>query len=357
MSETQTAPQPHTSYLPQGVRAQVERAHALMREMGATGVPEDPAAAQDPPAAETQPATQDPPVAQDPPVTVVTDPPNPDEDKDEDDWAHKYRSLEGRYRAETARLQGRLESLESLLANIQAAPPREEKPVKREDSFTASPDTALTDEERRDYGDDMIGLIRKVATQVAYEVAGKVRDELTQVRERVDTTTSTIEKSEKDKFFDGLRAAVPDWQTLNADKDFLTWLSETDPLAGVQRQELLNAAVSGRDVRRAAAFFQTFKREQAAETPQAGQPPAPAGGAAPAAPAQPRPTLESLAAPGRGKSGGSATPQDKPVITQAYIRKFYEDKRRGAFKGREAEAARIERDIFAAQADGRFRNA
>jgi hypothetical protein len=47
-------------------------------------------------------------------------------------------------------------------------------------------------------------------------------------------------------------------------------------------------------------------------------------------------------------------PPDKPVYTHAWIAKFMDDKRVGKFRGREAEAEAIERDIYQAQHEGRI---
>jgi len=67
--------------------------------------------------------------------------------------------------------------------------------------------------------------------------------------------------------------------------------------------------------------------------------------------------LGTLAAPGRAKpaSGDSQVPADKPFITRAQISKFYDDKRRGFYAGREAQAAQFEADLTVAQREGRVR--
>jgi hypothetical protein len=48
-------------------------------------------------------------------------------------------------------------------------------------------------------------------------------------------------------------------------------------------------------------------------------------------------------------------PTDKPIYTRPQIKTLYEQHRRGAYLGREAEWTRIEADIFAAQREGRIR--
>ena len=75
------------------------------------------------------------------------------------------------------------------------------------------------------------------------------------------------------------------------------------------------------------------------------------------APAQPpagKVPLEAFAAPGRAKTAAATAPAEKPIITRAQIATFYADKAAGKYRGKEAEADRLERMIFEAQRDGRI---
>jgi len=67
--------------------------------------------------------------------------------------------------------------------------------------------------------------------------------------------------------------------------------------------------------------------------------------------------LERYAAPGRPAASGSAvasnTPPDKEIISRAQITAFYARKAQGHYSAK--EAADLEDQIFAAQADGRIR--
>jgi hypothetical protein len=48
-------------------------------------------------------------------------------------------------------------------------------------------------------------------------------------------------------------------------------------------------------------------------------------------------------------------PASKPIYTRAQIAQLYEQHRKGAYTGREAEWARQEADFYAAQREGRVR--
>jgi len=111
----------------------------------------------------------------------------------------------------------------------------------------------------------------------------------------------------------------------------------------------LKAAYAANDAPRVLAFFNGFLAEEAASTP-----PAPAPD--PAAPVAPKVPLETFAAPGRAKSAATPlVPPEKPTISRADVTKFYEDLRRGVYRGRDEEKARIEAMIFEANRDGRIR--
>jgi hypothetical protein len=120
-------------------------------------------------------------------------------------------------------------------------------------------------------------------------------------------------------------AAVPDYQEIDRDPRFHRWLLGIDVLTGRTRQTFLNDAVANGDANRIAAFFRGFQQE-AGDTQQSS------------------PTRRQ--APGRRSSG-------RPTYTREMIGQLYEAHRKGVYVGREAEWARQEADIFAAQRAGR----
>jgi hypothetical protein len=61
-----------------------------------------------------------------------------------------------------------------------------------------------------------------------------------------------------------------------------------------------------------------------------------------------------LAAPGRAKSAAAAAPAEKPFFTSAQITRFYADVNSGKYRGREADKAKLEAQIFDAQREGRI---
>lgn len=360
MSGTTQQPPTHSlsPELPRAVREAAERANRAVQQMNtapAQGEPQGEPGIQmlkpveerpEPPHNVQQDGQQaEPPAQQEQPARQEGQPQPPQQD----DAEHRYRSLKGRFDAEMAKRDAQIEGLRDLIANLQSAPPPppQNKPV---ETFSAGPDTELSEDERRDYGPDLIGLVEKIAKRVAYDVAGKVREEVQQVQRTVGSVQETTNQTAHERFLAALTSSVSDWETMNGDPEFLRWLGQPDPYSGVPRQSLLNKAVEDKSAARAAAFFQGYKRELQAVSPQGSQPAA----TSPASQPGQRVPLESLAAPGRAKPGASGAPQDKPTYTRSAITKFYDDVRRGAFRGREAEQARMEADIIAATREGRI---
>jgi hypothetical protein len=146
-----------------------------------------------------------------------------------------------------------------------------------------------------------------------------------------------------------LDAQVPNWRELNSNSEFLSWLNLPDAYSGAIRKELLTAAYNRSDANRVAAFFKGFISDEAATNPASYSQPDHV------APRSNKVSLETLAAPGRAKTAAASAPAEKPIFTRAHITEFYSDVRRGKYAGKEAEKDRIEKDIFAAQREGRIR--
>lgn len=119
---------------------------------------------------------------------------------------------------------------------------------------------------------------------------------------------------------------------------------------------MLDAAYQAADAPRVLAFFTGFVNDEAIAAGNVAPAPTPEP---PQAPRQAAVPLERLAAPGRARPAGGSdapnVPADKPTFTRKQISVFYNDVRRGAYAGREAEKAAREREIFSAQNEGRVR--
>lgn len=266
----------------------------------------------------------------------------------EDALLQKYRTLQGMYNAEVPRLHAqnkeltsRVAQLEQLLSSLSAQPAQAPTaPVQKQ--------SVLTQADIAEYGESI-----DVMRRVYQEEVGSLHGEINQLKSYIQQMQTNVvpqvqavvqrqAASAEQQFWADLTSAVPSWQAVNGDQEFHNWLLDADPLTGITRQTYLEDAQRALDARRVANFFRTWLEVS--------------GKAAVAQPNRKAPAseLERQVAPGRAKSGGTATSNKANTYSPEDIRSFFNDVRSGKYKGRETERDRIERDIFAAQRDGRI---
>lgn len=265
----------------------------------------------------------------------------------EDSFEQRYRTLQGMYNADTGRLRtenqqlaGRIAQLEQLLASISAAP--------QANMAATAAERLVTEKDVEEYGDsiDVMRRVTKEEVSAAHrkiaELEQLVRQMQSNVIPRVEQVAHQQAMTAEQAFWGELSAAVPEWRDINASQDFHRWLLETDPLTGLSRQTYLEDAQRNLDARRVAAFFTTWE-----------------GSSGRSAAAQPNRSasdsqLSKQVAPGRSRGGSAPTATTAKTYSAQDIAKFFDDVRRGLYKGKEAERDRIERDIFAAQRENRI---
>ncbi len=326
------------NHIPEAVRRQVERAEAIVRQLSPAAEPED--------AGEAEPAATEP-VAAEPAPAAPAAPPAP---PPAEDWEQRYRTLQGKYDAETAQMRARLVSLENLLSTMQQ-PAREPAAPARSTAETTT--VVIPPEDEQAYGADLIQAARRWAMAEVQPHIARLEEtvrrlESGQQRVEVNTSQQRVEIGlDNDAELNGK------WRAINQDPAFIAWLNDIDPFAGVKRFQLLTDACSRGDAVRVGKFFKAYIAEHTAVAPA----PAPAPATPAPTPAAAAPTLESLAAPGRaaGPVPGSGAPAEKRVWSNREITAFYRDVQQGKYAGREADKIRIETDILAAASEGRVR--
>ena len=276
--------------------------------------------------------------------------------EDEQSWEHKYKSMKGRYeRAESTirQLTERISSMENVIISLQAAPPPEAQRYGGDDfgGQTVSTQKYLTPEEEADYGSEFLSVVgKKAKEELAPEVVA-LKKEVDYLKQQMGGIGGYVTQTERQRMQASLDAAMPNWREVNRDPNFLTWLKLPDAYSGAIRHNLLKQAYERNDGPRVLAFFRGFLSEEAAVSPANSGPDVPDG-----ATVQGKVPLNTLAAPGRAKTAAASTaPAEKPYFTRAQIAKFYADSAAGRFRGREAEKDRIEKQIFAAEREGRIK--
>lgn len=298
-------------------------------------------------------ASANPPPAP-PPAPVV------DEDGDVEDgltaaqWKHKYVSMQGRLtsaKRTIGSMQEQMTAIGDELVRTQELNQRLQTAAPVQPQQRPATTKLVTADEETNYGADLIDVVKRAAREEIAPELDAVKTENQQLKRRMQqgSQAATVQ---------ALASAVPNWEEINVDPKFIAWLRLPDIYSGRVRMAMLNQAFEAANAARVIAFFEGYLNEAAAtgSLPSPTPPPAAASAPAPRAPAVP---LVTLASPGRAKpaSGdqlGSA-PVDKPVFTHAQIKDFYRAVRRGEYVGREADKDKLERQIFAAQNDGRIR--
>jgi hypothetical protein len=316
--------------LPRAIQEQVDQADAFVATInGETPPGETP---QNP-----NPAPQDSPEPQPAPVSQETQPkPAPVAD---DVWERKYLTLKGMYDAEVPRLHAQVREMNTQVQTLiaEAAAAKAVLP-KTEPASTKS---LVTEQDKEAFGSDLLDLIdRATESKISgfRDREGQLLSQIEELKGKLGNVSERQVVSDKDRFLTALGQQVPDWEALNTDQNFLTWLAEVDPVYGLPRQAALNNAYEVLDATRTAAIFKQFKAMTAP------------------VPNTSKPNLQSQVAPTRSRTSPAPAASSSTatrIYTQGEIGQFYEEWRRGFFD--EADAVRMEKEIVAAINEGRVR--
>jgi hypothetical protein len=249
--------------------------------------------------------------------------------------------LKGKYDAEVPRLHAELREMKAQMQQLVADKAAVEAKVTKPQEPQK---TLITEQDREAFGPDLIDLIERAAESKLSAYGQREVELVNEIKTLKQELASVSERqgiSDKDRFLMGLGQRVADWETLNVDPGFLEWLQQVDPVYGAPRQAALTAAYEVLDVDRVARIFNTYKQTV---TP----------------PAQPqtqpqKPDLQRQVAPTRSRSTTppAASASNQRIFTQQEITQFYDEWRRGFIDN--DEAARMEKEITAAAAQGRVR--
>lgn len=300
--------------LPRAVLEAEEKANKLHEELlKQQQAPANGETPSDPPPSDPPPA--DPPV----PPQPTNDSPTPPASGQDDNWEHRFKVLQGKYNAEIPRLAGENKDLKAKLTELEASL----------ESLKNKPEPLVKPEEIEEYGEGLIDVARRIARE---ELASKDA-EINSLKAKIDSLSNVTTKKVEADFFTSLTSMVPDWEQVNQDPKFLSWLDEVDELTGESRQTLLSRAEQSRDAARTAKFFNAFKKTSSTWAANSAN------------------ALDQQVAPPTNKAPNA--PPAKKVWTRAEVSDFYARMRRGDIS--DADAVAIEADIHAAQIEGRLR--
>jgi hypothetical protein len=195
---------------------------------------------------------------------VVEDESPPAEEKPDsqveakEDFEHKYKTLRGKYDAEVPRLHSQVKALMEEVGDLKAAQEAaEEKPEK-----PPEPTTYVTDADRENFGEDLLDVQRRVAQEVSSSYEAKI----TQLEGVIDTLTKRIDGTNNSvselTFEQRLGRLVPDFDAINNDPKWISWLDEVDPIIRGPRRNVAQRAFVEGDAEAVADYVRLFKSSQ-----------------------------------------------------------------------------------------------
>lgn len=321
--------------VPDAVRRAAEAAENYYK---AAPAPDAPAKTDVPQPGEPAAATPAEPAQPEPP------PPSPTpEPSDDASYERKYKSQQGRIqslnnelrdaRNLTSQLGGEVMATQRALREMQMHLQQREQ----------APHRLLSPEEQSDFG-EFIPVAKKAARE-------EFEPKLYTLEQEVQRLRYDNQQIKQGGIWASLDRAIPEWRSVNTSPEFKQWLNLQDPYSGYIRKALLEDAFQATDTARVVNIFRGFVAASAATRP-ATPSPSSAPTPSPASARTPAVSLDTLAAPGRARSAPGVNAADKPVYTSRDFTAFYDRKRKGLYSREEADA--IERDMFAAQKDGRY---
>lgn len=281
-----------------------------------------------------------------------------------------YSVLKGKYDVEVPRLHEDLRSANRGMSSMQDQMNTMQATMAamQEVSKTppAPPAPLVTDEEIERFGPDLIDVVKRVATEAVSpyvdQRVGEVAASVSSLREKASNLETGVAESARNRLYERLHTAVPGWDVINKDPVFVSWLGTVEPLTGQQRGSLLRTAFERSDSERVVAFFKSFQKEHVVEAIDPNVATPTGDPAALETPGEPQQTLEDLVAPGTPKTGSTDAHEESGkgrIWTQTDITEFYTYKnefiKKNPNKDLPDNVLALEKDLFAAQSDGRIR--
>lgn len=320
--------------VPKAVAEAARRADEQIAALAAGNLPAPNDATPAPDVAPAPPPAAQPPAPPAPPAANAGD-----DDSSSETWKHRYLSLQGMFNQKLPAAQReareaalRAEAAENAVAalNAQLAQAKTQ----------AAP--LITAEDTEVYGEELLDVMARKARAELMPAIEAMQVQVANYEQRnaqleslLSSQVQQVHKAQAHSFYDQLDAGNAQWETINRDPQFLAWLNEFDISSGKVRSEVLRRYFEAKDAGGVLFFFNTWAQQN-----------------------QPRKTntvpAELIEPPRR--TAGTSAPADRSKRNWARteIQQFYRDRIAGKYRGRDAESAQIERDIFAAQADGRI---
>ena len=274
-------------------------------------------------------------------------PPNPADTVAPDSaaWEQRYRTLQGKYDAETRAtreiLAAQQRTMDALISRDHSSvAPTPPPPEQTNEEFLR--ELGVTPKEIEDYG-ELLPIVAKMARNMIKPTASKLEAELNKTRQAAGTVAAAQIEQSKNLMFQTMDAnpAIQGWRQINEDDNFLAWLDSVDIFSGTTRRVALTNAFQALDTARVTAIFEKFIQEDSARRSASG----------------PLVNRDTLIAPGTPRGGSTEAPggaaNGKRILSEGEIKDFYSRVRRKQVTAE--EYGRFSAEIAAATAEGRIK--
>ena len=254
------------------------------------------------------------------------------------EFEQKYKTLRGKYDAEVPRLHQQVKDLTARLdelSRVQAEQPKEPTKPKEKVNY-------VTDEDRAEFGEELIDVQRRVAKEVSQEYEDRLERQDEVIKALQDQLAQTGNRVGEMNFSQKLQQLVPDFQQVDNDERWVAWLNEYDPMLRGPRRDQAAAAFQAGDAEAVAHYVDLWRQSiQKEEAPRSER----------------KVELEKQVAPNRSANSAStkSVGKESKIYSEREIQGAWTRIRNMNTRGMYDEASKLEAEITTAYLEGRVR--
>lgn len=319
--------------LPKQVQAQLAEVEELEKQLKA----QDAEAPPEPVVEDTEVEVPEEPAKQEAKLEEVKPTDESPKEDPADEFQQKYKTLKGKYDAEVPRLHQQIRELTDQMKALKEAQDAAKKAEAEKPKERVS---LVTDADREEFGEELIDVQRRIATEVAQEYEDRFEKQEELIKALQDQLQNTGNQIGEMNFGQKLRQLVPDFDQIDADERWMEWLNEYEPMLNGPRRDVAQNAFNTGDAETVAHYVKLFKQslseapEPVKDTRQA--------------------ELEKQVSPSRSVSMQKAD-QSKKIYSEREIAGAWTRIRNLNTKGQFDEASKLEAEITSAYLEGRVK--
>ena len=178
-----------------------------------------------------------------------------------EDFEHKYKVVEGKYRAEVPLLiqagRDKDDEIAQLTEQLEAAEVAVNREAPLDGEALKARYNGIVNDGNLEYGTDLVAMNSRIAQQEAEKVRTEVIERMETMMDRFN---SQVGQQSQDVFFDRLEQNLPNWEQIHNSDAFQRFLAKSDPKTRFTNDDLLKEAKESSNVAQAIAIFADFQQ-------------------------------------------------------------------------------------------------